>query len=327
MEIYGDTATVYRDFAREAYGSPCFRDWASSVAEDGEVLDWLQTLPEQKRQANLVFAAARWHGVPAPGPYAGLRAALLADGPGGPIRATILERATQTNEVGRLATLVPAFAMLAEGRPLALFEAGASAGLCLYPDRYSFRWSLPDGSTHEAGSGPLQECTVTSGRPPLPDAMPAVVRRAGIDLAPVDVTDDDAVLWLEHLVWPEQEDRRARLRAAVDVARADPPYLVRGDLLEGLPALLGEAPPEATLVVFHSAVIAYLETADRERFAAMMAGLVADGRCHWVSNEGPRVLPGLVPPDVRIPFGRFVLAVDGRPVALTHGHGHELDWL
>ena len=81
------------------------------------------------------------------------------------------------------------------------------------------------------------------------------------------------------------------------------------------------------MVVFHSAVIAYLETADRERFAEMMGGLVADGRCHWVSNEGPRVLPGLVPPDVRIPFGRFVLAVDAQAVALTHGHGSELDWL
>jgi hypothetical protein len=59
----------------------------------------------------------------------------------------------------------------------------------------------------------------------------------------------------------------------------------------------------------------------------MMRGLVADGRCHWVSNEGPRVLPELVPPGVDVPLGRFVLAVDGRPVALTHGHGAELDWL
>jgi hypothetical protein len=46
-----------------------------------------------------------------------------------------------------------------------------------------------------------------------------------------------------------------------------------------------------------------------------------------VSNEGPRVLPGLVPTGVDVPFGRFVLAVDGHPVALTHGHGRELDWL
>ena len=326
MEIYGDTATVYRDFAREAYGSACFRDWASSVAEDAEVLAWLQTLPEQKRQANLVFAAARWHGVPAPGPYAGLRDALLADD--GSIRSTILERATQTNEVGRLATLRPAFASLARGdRPLALLEVGASAGLCLYPDRYSYRWRYPDGTSLETPMGrPLLECAVTSGEVPS-WVMGPVVWRAGIDLSPVDVTDDDAVRWLENLVWPEQEERRERLRTAVRIARRDPPHLVRGDLLEALPGLLDEAPPDATVVVFHSAVIAYLDHDDRERFAELMTALVAAGRCHWVSNEGPRVLPGLVPARVDVPLGRFVLAVDGDAVALTHGHGHELDWL
>ena len=330
MEIFGDTATVYRDFALEAYGSPCFRDWASSVAEDADVLAWLQTLPERKRQANLVFAAARWHGVPAPGPYAALRAALLGDGQsGGPIRRTILERATQTNEVGRLATLYPAFSSLAPngpGQSLALLEVGASAGLCLYPDRYLIRWQFPSGGTQESDPvGPLLECATTGDIPPW--ALAPVVWRGGIDLSPVDVTDDDAVRWLETMVWPEQEGRRERLRAAVRIARSDPPYLVRGDLLDTLPALVEQAPPDATLVVFHSAVIAYLEHADRARFAAMMTRLVADGRCHWVSNEGPRVLPDLVPPGVDVPFGRFVLAVDGRPVALTHGHGAELDWL
>ncbi len=325
MEIYGDTATVYRDFAREADGSPCFEEWAYGVADDPEVLSWLQTLPPRKRQANLVFAAARWHGVPAPGPYAGLRDALLGDD--GSIRATVLERATQTNEVGRLATLVPAFARVAGDRPLALLEVGASAGLCLYPDEYSYRWTMPAGEMHEVGAGPLLHCAVTSGTPPLPTAVPTVAWRAGVDLSPVEVTDDDAVRWLETLVWPEQGARRERLLAAVKVARADPPYLVRGDLLDALPALVEQAPPDATLVVFHSAVIAYLEHPDRERFAEIMTGLVADGRCHWVSNEGPRVLRHLVPSDVHVPFARFVLAVDGRPVGLTHGHGAELDWL
>jgi hypothetical protein len=283
------------------------------VAADPEVLAWLQTLPERKRQANLVFAAARWHGVPAPGPYAGLRAALLADGPsGGAIRATILQRATQTNEVGRLATLYPAFAQVVPnepGRSVALLEVGASAGLCLYPDR----------------ARALLTCTTTGDVPQ--DVLAPVTWRAGIDLAPVDVFDDEAVRWLETLVWPEQEDRRERLRAAVEIARSDPPYLVQGDLVDELPDLIAQAPERSTLIVFHSAVIAYLEAADRERFATMMAGLVHDGRCHWVSNEGPRVLPGLVPEGVAVPFGRFVLAVDGHPVALTHGHGAELDWL
>ncbi len=45
--------------------------------------------------------------------------------------------------------------------------------------------------------------------------MPEVVWRGGLDLNPLDVRDDDAVRWLQTLVWPEHEDRRARLTAAV----------------------------------------------------------------------------------------------------------------
>jgi hypothetical protein len=326
VEIYGDTATVYRDFAEEAYGSPCFAEWALGVAGDAEVLAWLATLPDRKRQANLVFAAARWHGVPAPGPYDALHTALLGDGPDGPIRATILARATQTNEVGRLATLLPAFASVADGRPLSLLEVGTSAGLCLFPDRFAYRWTADDG-VHEIGDGPTLGCAVT-GRPPLPRVVPTVAWRAGIDLSPVDVTDDDAVAWLEMLVWPEQDDRRERLRAAIAVARTDPPRIERGDLLERLPALLDEAPSGSVPVVFHSAVIAYLTAPERTRFATTMADLVAAGRCHWISNEGPRVLPDVVPAGATVPAGPyFVLGVDGRGVAFAHGHGATLDWL
>ncbi|MET1059701.1 MAG: DUF2332 domain-containing protein [Nocardioides sp.] len=323
MEIFLPVAESYAAFAVEAADSPCFRDWASSVAADTEIQALIATLPPVKQQANLVFAAARWHGVPAPGPYEGLRAALLEDWD--TIRGTVLARSTQTNEVGRLATLVPVLAGL-DG-PLALIEAGASAGLCLYPDRWGYAWTLPDGSTVTAGAEPRLACEVT-GEPPLPSAPPEVAWRAGIDLHPLDVTDPDAMAWLQILVWPEQVARRERLAAAIEVARPQPPYLVEGNLLDALPALLDEVPAGTTPVVFHSAVIAYLETPDRERFQALMTGLVAEGRCVWVSNEGPRVLPevaatGPLPP----PGPLFVLGVDGRAVAHAHGHGRTLHWL
>jgi len=95
MQLYGDLADDYRDFAGYARGdSPCFESWALAVADD-DVKAWLTELPPVKRQPNLVFAAARWHGVEAPGPYADLRAALLGDD--GTIRDTILSRSTQTN--------------------------------------------------------------------------------------------------------------------------------------------------------------------------------------------------------------------------------------
>src|ERR1700710_1755188 len=125
MEPYDEVARQYATFAEEARAeSPCFVEWGFGVAADPEMLAWIEELPGLKRQPNLVFAAARLHGVPAPGPYAGLRSALLGDD--GSIRATIMARSTQTNEVGRLATLLPAFALAVPSGPVALVEAGAS---------------------------------------------------------------------------------------------------------------------------------------------------------------------------------------------------------
>ena len=67
--------------------------------------------------------------------------------------------------------------------------------------------------------------------------------RGGVDLNPLDVTDDDAMAWLANLVWPEHDERRERLRTAIEVARTDPPPLHPGDLLDELPALVDEAAP------------------------------------------------------------------------------------
>ncbi|QYJ03432.1 DUF2332 domain-containing protein [Nocardioides panacisoli] len=326
MEVLGSVANLYRDFAQYAVDSPCFVDWAEGVLEDPEVQDWITSLPEPKRQPNLVFAAARWHGVPAPGPYAGLRSALLADD--GTIRATIGLRATQTNEVGRLATLMPAFGRISGGRPLALLEVGASAGLCLYPDLWGYRWQTGRGVRTFGPDRPVLECDVTG---PVPLRFPPfeVHWRGGIDLHPLDVLDDDDVAWLTTLVWPEHEDRRRTLEQAIWMARTDPPHVRAGNLLTRLPRMLAEmreAAPEAVPVVFHSAVIAYLDDDDRARFARMMTDLVAEGRCHWISNEGRHVLPDVTASAPAPPGGQFVLGIDGQSVGHTHGHGRSLHW-
>lgn len=320
MLLHDDVIEEYRDFATYAAGdSPCFEDWALGVIEDPEVLAWLGTLPAVKRQPNLVFAAARWHGAPAPGPYAGLRRTLIDQEPD--VRATVMARATQTNEVGRLATVAPVLALV--GGPLALVEVGASAGLCLFPDRYDYDWP-PLGGLRGSG-GPVLTAQA-GGALPVPARHPEVAWRGGVDLNPLDVSDPDAMAWLEALVWPEQEQRRQRLRTAVDVARQDPPRLRRGDLFDHLPGLLDEAASYGTPVVSHSAVVAYLEEADRKRFHDLMTGLVAEGRCRWISNEGRRVLPE-VTGGLEVPPGRFVTALDGTPLAFSHGHGHTIDWL
>ncbi|MEU6482567.1 DUF2332 domain-containing protein [Streptomyces sp. NPDC046887] len=314
-----DTAERYRRFAgTEARGhSPTYELLAEAVAGDPGLLALIDELPPAKRQPNLLLGAVRFLGGPVVGEYPAFREWIVGHWP--EVRDTMRERRTQTNESGRCAVLLPVLARL--DRPLALIEVGASAGLCLYPDRYRYRYD--GGAAFGAADSPVVLECGTTGAVPLPDRLPEVAWRAGIDLNPLDVADPGDVRWLECLVWPEQRQRLDRLRAAVGIARAEPPTLVRGDLNETVRELVGAAPAGATPVVLHSAVLAYLPTEEREAFAATMRSL----GCPWISNEAPGVLPAvdrLLPPaSDRL---LFTLALNGRPLARTGPHGQSLEW-
>jgi hypothetical protein len=209
-------------------------------------------------------------------------------------------------------------------QPLALIEVGASAGLCLYPDRYSYRYGDVVIDPDAGPSAVLIDCAAT-GPVPLPASVPRIAWRAGLDLNPLDVDDDSEMAWLETLVWPEHDARRARLRAAIDIARADPPHIVKADAIEGIAALAAQAPADATLVIFHSAVVAYFAPEERQSFVDAVAALPG----HWISNEGQGVVPGVrerLPRPVTDP-ALFLLALDGAPVAATGGHGQTIEWL
>jgi hypothetical protein len=311
------TAENYRAFAREAHGkSARYEALAMSVAEDPAILAFLAALPRMKRQPNLLFAAACY----LLGEYAGtgtLRS--LVDARGDELAETMRVRRTQTNEAARCATLLPVLAALPQ--PLALLEVGASAGLTLLPDRYSYDY----GAVRISGTDPAAPTLTCKprGPVPLPRRVPQVRWRAGLDLNPLDVANDDDVRWLRCLLWPGETGRRERLEAAIATARREPPVIRKGDLVTDLPDLARQAPADATLVVFHSAVLAYVPRADRERFAKTVGKLDAV----WLSNEGPNVLPGF---DISHPDApaAFLLVQDGKSAkALTDGHGTWLDWL
>ena len=216
-DLGSSAAENYRAFAGDARGrSPLYESLAGAVAGDEAILRFLGSLPPEKRQPNLLFAAARYlRGEPAS--LDRLRE-LVSQAPD-MLAGVMLARRTQTNEAARCATLLPALARLPP--PLALIEVGASAGLTLLIDRYSY-----DYAGHRiAGQDPLAPTLRCEpcGPVPLPERVPEIAWRAGLDLNPLDVTSDDDVRWLSCLVWPGEGDRRQRLAAAVATARRDRP--------------------------------------------------------------------------------------------------------
>jgi len=197
--------------------SPSYEALCRAVAGSQPTCALLDRLPEAKRQPNLLLGSVRFLGGPVGDPASFLhfvtaRWVAVAD--------TMMAHRTQTNEPGRCATLLPLLASLPQ--PLALVEVGASAGLCLYPDRYSYRYSTSLGEHRLGDSEIVLSCAVT-GPVLLPTRLPEVVWRAGLDLNPLQANRDDDRRWLASLVWPEQIDRAERLDQALGLVAADPP--------------------------------------------------------------------------------------------------------
>jgi len=312
-------AQRYTRFADEEVQGECdiYEKLALAVASSDQLLAFLASLPADRRQPNLFLAAIRYLcGVPDNSE----RLAQIVREQRGSIREVMLSRTTQTNEPARCSVLLPLLAQLPQ--PLALLEVGASAGLCLLPDRYGYDY----GSQRIEPAGalaPVFPCKVT-GQAPLPAAVPRIAWRRGLDLNPIDLRSEDGVAWLETLVWPGQLGRSERLRAAIAIARRELPKIVKGDLLTDVEALATAAPKDATLVVFHTAVLAYVTSrAARDRFAET----VRHTKAIWISNEAPSVFPSFAEraPPAPTP-GSFLLALNGRPLAWTGPHGQLIDW-
>lgn len=308
----------YGRFARdEAPGrSAVYEAWARRVVDDADLAAALARIPDTRRQPPLVFAVTRVLGAPTDDVDAWARWVVAhAD----EVEAQCRVRSVQTNEPLRCAALLPALARI-EG-PIALLEVGASAGLCLYPDRYSYRYHRGDEVIAlDPADGPsaVELNSALTGEPTW--AMPEIVWRAGIDLNPLDARDDDDRAWLAGLVWPGEHGRRERIVAALDVAAADPPLLVAGDGAEMLPALAAEAPRDATLVVTTPGVLALVPRAGRE---AIMDAARAAGR--WITLDAPGLHDGWTTP-ARPEQGGFRLALDGEILADVDPLGSWVAW-
>jgi hypothetical protein len=314
-----DRSRIAREFrgfvaAAAAAPSPLYAELSAAVADDDLVLDFLVDLPRSRQQPMLLFGAIAFLDGPPAGPD-DLHAAIRDEGDR--IRETMLTRFTQTNEPARCAALVTALGDI-DG-PVGLIEVGSSAGLCLYPDRYSYEF---DGRPLGPRSA-VHLSTTTSGAVPVPGGLPRVAARVGVDQNPLDPADPDDRAWLRALVWPgpNAAPRLERLDAAAAIAAEEPATVLTGDLIERLPEALELLPPDCTPVVFHTAVLAYLERARREEFVALVTSLGV----RWIAQEAPGVVPG-IDADVARPES-FVLSVDGRPVAVTAPHGGRIDRL
>ena len=268
------------------------------------------------------------------------------------LAARLETRSIQTNEVGRSAALLPAFEVVRRrfDRPLALIEIGCSAGLNLLFDQFRISYSSPgtvakapaDGRAVGPADSPVRLACELRGdlAPHLPTAPPAVVSRLGVDLAPVDVTDPDAVRWLEACVWPDVPHRLERFRAAVALARLDPPTIRHGNAVDLVTEAVLAVPDGAVACLDSTWVLAYFSPDERTELHRLLDELGADRAIGYVTAEyaenGAPWLPAA--PRATVSAGHRAPTLLGlglwdhgrtehRALAWMPPHGQWLDWL
>ena len=176
----------------------------------------------------------------------------------------------QTNEVRRSAAVLPALATLTalHDGPVALYELGTSGGLNLRADRFCL--DTPAGVIGDPES-PVRHRPDWSGTSP-PTALPEVVARGGVDLAPIDPTGEAGRLRLLSYLWPDQPARLALTEGAIALARTHPADIIAGDAAEGLAQLFSRHPSGCRAVIFHTIAWQYFPDSTKTRVQQVIDG-------------------------------------------------------
>ncbi|MBD2842331.1 DUF2332 domain-containing protein [Erythrobacter sp. KMU-140] len=242
-----------------------------------------------------------------------------------------LDGPPQTNEAGRAASIMSSLLWIAQraAPQFDLFELGASAGVLTMLERY--RFNLGGTEVGPPGS-PMRVCPEWRGEgaPPPPPGDFRIVSVKGCDLAPIDLSDPASALKLRSYVWPDAPGRMARIDAAIELAKANPPDLVKQDAGDFVAQML--ARPQAagtTRAMFHSIMWQYMpaetQAAISARFEETGKEASKDRPLAWVSLEtDPKTFRHEL--TVRLWTGA---EHSGEPVLLSHAHPHGawVEWL
>lgn len=293
--------------------SPLYKHLAVSIAQDSDLLRLAAHAQRSQPPPNMIFAAVQYllarddsaelrhyyaqysdNPRPATEAFPIFRAYCLSNLD--QLTSLIATRRTQTNAVGRSLFLALAFQeasqqltadseRLSTERTLTVIEVGCSAGLNLNWFRFGYDYGDWGKLGDEDGLVQLATEWRGEGRPVYRPNLPPVANTIGIDINPLDTTDESDAQWLEALVWPEHHLRRERLRDAIAVAQQYPPTLRRGDMFDLLPAAVRDTATDTPIIIFGSFVLYQLSEAGREAFYQLLDQLAQEREICWISAE------------------------------------------
>lgn len=235
-----------------------------------------------------------------------------------------LESAPQTNEVRRAAILLPGFMEIVRRTGLHKFklsELGASAGLNMIWDQYGYQFGSASWGASDAA---IQFKPDFTGTAPLMQDI-EVVDRAGCDLNPIDLEDDQMRMRLISYLWPDQRERIERTGKAIELRRKTDFQIEKCDAIQWLEGRLNSWEEGCVHVIYNTIAWQYFpeerQNAGRELLKAAGDRATEDAPLAWLSFEPDGKSPGAALTLTLWPKGEVTT------LARADFHGRWINWL
>ncbi len=333
-------AQIFLQFSAQTAGSPMYEHLSRWVSEDEALLSLAAQADSKQPIPNLFFGAVQFLLMQQPQdllakyyPSLGGQFAPTAEMFDtfksfckkfeSDIRQILATKLVQTNEVQRCALLLPAVHFVAQKSgqsKIALVDVGASGGLNFLMDKAHIQYT--DGQVFGPPSSALQISCESKGSKIPTEQNIEITDRIGIDLNPVNLMDERALLWNLALIWPDQIGRVERFKSAIQVLRTTPINLESGSGNEVLPRVVANISSDSVLCVMHSFTLNQFSKEDRELFEGVLSSISKNRDLWRISLEWI----GTTHPEVTVSDYKSGVKASQEKIAECSGHGEWIRW-
>ncbi|MEO0341162.1 MAG: DUF2332 domain-containing protein [Bacteroidota bacterium] len=242
------------------------------------------------------------------------------------IEALLRTKIVQTNAINRCAYLMPIFSQLAGSKAWTIIDIGASAGLNLNFDLYTYQYN---GGDDVENPTVIISSKIKDGEMPNWTSEINIKQRIGIDQNPIDLKDPSQANWLKALIWADQTKRFQRLEKAIAMQLEHPITLFKEDRIEGFRRIIDRVNEKHSIFLYHTHVLYQFTKAERVAFWQMLDELGAKRDLEYLAVENYRILENA--------YGQ-----EGIPIVLTsyrsgnkeqqligktNGHANWIEWV
>lgn len=243
------------------------------------------------------------------------------------IKKIISAKIVQTNVINRCAYLMPVFSKIisAGNKPATLIDIGTSAGLTLNFDQYEYRYN---GKNLFGKSKVIIDSKLIDSDVPEIFDIHQPITKIGVDQHIVDLTNDEQILWLKALIWPDQLDRFVAMDEALKSKELTKIQFVHGSSVVDLEKVISNTGYEQNLIVYATHVLYQFSPQQKKDFYAMLKRTGKAKNFYFLSAEGIKELRERYhSKETVVELTKYQNGVEMRMlIAETNGHANWIKW-